>query len=344
MGTEKKLVAACPKCGARYRVAVEGLSPEGGRLRCSKCRAVFRVTRPRAELPGTQAAPAVTPAAHDRHRPVVVLADADVAAGKAMAQVMADWGCEPVLVHDGVEAILSIQRLLPALAVLDAELPKMSGFQICELMKRNESLRRIHAALMGATYHRDWNLSRPDERYGADAYVERPQLPEALRPILRAFGIEVGDVLAQPPRLPPIPQAVPARSESQSPATGGAPVRSEPRPPATGGAPAAPPTQAPRKPLERRRAEDPVGPSGADAEGVAQAERLARIIVSDIVLYNAEKFEAGVRVGDVLDALAAELDEGRSLFAQRVDSGVRELRDFLSDELLRVAKSRGMGA
>jgi hypothetical protein len=77
---------------------------------------------------------------------------------------------------------------------------------------------------------------------------------------------------------------------------------------------------------------------------VAQAERLARIIVSDIVLYNAEKFEAGVRVGDVLDALAAELDEGRSLFAQRVDSGVRELRDFLSDELLRVAKSRGMGA
>lgn len=87
-----------------------------------------------------------------------------------------------------------------------------------------------------------------------------------------------------------------------------------------------------------------MGPSGADAEGVAQAERLARIIVSDIVLYNAEKFEAGVRVGDVLDALAAELDEGRSLFAQRVDSGVRELRDFLSDELLRVAKSRGMGA
>jgi hypothetical protein len=75
---------------------------------------------------------------------------------------------------------------------------------------------------------------------------------------------------------------------------------------------------------------------------VAAAERLARIIVSDVVLYNAEKFEAGVRNGNVVQALQAELDEGRALFHQRVDARLRASRDFLADELIRVARARGM--
>jgi hypothetical protein len=75
---------------------------------------------------------------------------------------------------------------------------------------------------------------------------------------------------------------------------------------------------------------------------VADAERLARIIVSDIVLYNQEKFEAGIRDGNVVDLLGAELEEGRGHFAQRVDARVRGSRDFLADELVRVARIRGM--
>ena len=65
-------------------------------------------------------------------------------------------------------------------------------------------------------------------------------------------------------------------------------------------------------------------------------------MVSDIVLYNPEKFEAGIANGDVVEVLTAELDEGRSLFEMRVDPKVRENRDFLVDELVRVARSRGM--
>ena len=75
---------------------------------------------------------------------------------------------------------------------------------------------------------------------------------------------------------------------------------------------------------------------------VTDAERLARIIVSDIVLYNPEKFEAGIRDGNVLEALEAEVEEGRSHFEQRVELRVRESRDFLAEEVVRVARLRGM--
>jgi hypothetical protein len=76
------------------------------------------------------------------------------------------------------------------------------------------------------------------------------------------------------------------------------------------------------------------------SEEVARAERLARIIVSDIVLYNQEQFEAALQTGDVVSAMESQLAEGRSLFVSRIDPSLREQRDFLAEELLRVASLR----
>jgi hypothetical protein len=76
-------------------------------------------------------------------------------------------------------------------------------------------------------------------------------------------------------------------------------------------------------------------------EQIEQAERLARIVVSDIVLYSKDKFEAAVEAGNVLEAMQPEIAEGRSLFTARIDPSVQEIRDFLQEELLRVAAARG---
>ena len=111
--------------------------------------------------------------------------------------------------------------------------------------------------------------------------------------------------------------------------------------PPVGSAPQASSTEsavAPVSPPSPVAAQAPVDPVlGAE---VAKAERLARIVVSDIILYNQEKFDAAVQTGDVIAAMGADLDEGRALFAQRIDADVRESRDFLIEELLRVAEMR----
>ena len=41
------MVAGCPKCGARYRVDADRIGPDGAKLRCTKCSAVFLVRAPR---------------------------------------------------------------------------------------------------------------------------------------------------------------------------------------------------------------------------------------------------------------------------------------------------------
>jgi predicted Zn finger-like uncharacterized protein len=351
------MIAGCPKCAARYRIDPAKLRPEGARLRCSRCETVFRVQPDAGEAaaaPAVSRAPAEPPRAAPVARPMpkagesqraaasaqptgdpakrVLIAHPEVAAGKRIADAVASWGLSPLLVHDGVEAMLQIQRTLPRVVVLDAALPKMFGFQICEVMKRNEQLRVIPVVLCGAIHDQDrYRRPPPEDLYGADAYVERQQLPDALVDLLARFGIQSAAAAPQsaasaaPASIarpaPPAPAATPAPAR---------PVRPEPPAPARAAAPPAAPAAAPA-----------VGAPAANPE-IEKAQRLARIIVSDVILYNPEKFEAAVRAGEVVNALSAELEEGYALFASRVDTRVCDPREYLQRELVRVARSRGM--
>jgi len=51
------MIAACPKCHTRYRVQSDQLGPDGARLRCSSCNAVFRVRPPAGAAASSAAAP-----------------------------------------------------------------------------------------------------------------------------------------------------------------------------------------------------------------------------------------------------------------------------------------------
>jgi CheY-like chemotaxis protein len=260
----------------------------------------------------------------------VVVADPDVDSAKRVMAALTSWGLQPVLVHDGVEALLTIQLTLPRAAILDAALPKMYGFQICEMVKRNESLRTMHIVLVGSVHHQDRYRRPPTEMYGADAYMEKPDLPEGLRKVLLDIGYPVSDAPPQPSEPAAQPSVAPSPQSALIEPQPAAPPEVEPR------------VATPQPPPEPAPAPDPA-PAADDglADQRANAERLARIIVSDIVLYQPEQFEACVASGQLGDGLEAALSEGRGFFAQKVDSQVRNERDYIMEELQRVIRQRG---
>jgi hypothetical protein len=51
----------------------------------------------------------------------------------------------------------------------------------------------------------------------------------------------------------------------------------------------------------------------------ARAERLARAILSDVMLYNPHKVRAGIEADDLFERLHRELDEARAYYDSRVD-------------------------
>ena len=77
----------------------------------------------------------------------------------------------------------------------------------------------------------------------------------------------------------------------------------------------------------------------SDSE-LAAAERLTRIIVSDIILYDDEKFVRAIQAGNVLEAFGEELNEAKALFEKRVPEAIRARRNFLAEELEARAERR----
>lgn len=87
------------------------------------------------------------------------------------------------------------------------------------------------------------------------------------------------------------------------------------------------------KPLERPAVETTQveRPSVGEPPAHAKAKRLARLIVSDIVLYNQAAVEEGVRNNTFYEVLAHDIREARTLYAQRVSEEIRNATTYLDD-------------
>ncbi len=64
-----------------------------------------------------------------------------------------------------------------------------------------------------------------------------------------------------------------------------------------------------------------------------EARRLARLILSDIVIYHIEKVEAGIRDDNFFDVLKSEIADGRAYYDSRVPLRVRQDTEIFSETL-----------
>jgi response regulator RpfG family c-di-GMP phosphodiesterase len=64
-----------------------------------------------------------------------------------------------------------------------------------------------------------------------------------------------------------------------------------------------------------------------------EARRLARLILSDIIIYHAEKVEKSIRANDFFEALHAEIEEGRQYYDSKVPLRVRRDSEIFTETL-----------
>ena len=70
------------------------------------------------------------------------------------------------------------------------------------------------------------------------------------------------------------------------------------------------------------------------------AARLARTIISDIVLYNRDKVTEGIKKDNVFDLLAKEIAEGEKLYIERVDPSLVKTTNFYNKALVDILIKR----
>lgn len=63
-------------------------------------------------------------------------------------------------------------------------------------------------------------------------------------------------------------------------------------------------------------------------EDLNKARRFARTIISDIVLYNQSKVEEGIKNDNIFEVFSEEIDLGKKLFAEKVDTSLISMKEF----------------
>jgi hypothetical protein len=72
-----------------------------------------------------------------------------------------------------------------------------------------------------------------------------------------------------------------------------------------------------------------------------EARRLARTILSDILLYNQAKVKEGIEKDSLFDVLTEELAEGKKYYETMVDEEIRQSSNFFNEAIVDVLIKQG---
>ncbi len=126
----------------------------------------------------------------------------------------------------------------------------------------------------------------------------------------------------------------PARESYQAPS-----LVSDPQPvasPAAYESEAPPPVRPIEPPVEPTPAAGTPGGPAADDPRHEEARRFARLLVSEIKLYNEEEVDRGRAEKDLARRLKDDIDRSREMFEKRIPAEIRAGHDYFREELVRI--------
>jgi DNA-binding response OmpR family regulator len=102
----------------------------------------------------------------------ILLVDDEPTLIQTVAMRLRSEGYEVITALNGEEGFRKARMESPNLIILDLMLPKMDGYKVCGLLKRDTRYSRIPIILFTARAHEtDIQLG---EEAGADAYIQKP--------------------------------------------------------------------------------------------------------------------------------------------------------------------------
>lgn len=117
------------------------------------------------------------------NQPHLLLVDDDIAAIQVLGRILAQYP-EQHFATSGDEALEQARARRPDIILLDADMPGMSGFDLCRLFKRDPALMDVPVIFTTAHPSVAFQVSAFDS--GAADFVAKPVAPDHLRSRVRA--------------------------------------------------------------------------------------------------------------------------------------------------------------
>jgi len=249
-----------------------------------------------------------------------------------IGEVLRAEGYHLKAVKSGEEAWQAIQVWHPRVALFDVALPGVPAFELCDRVRAAPRACGMGLILIASVFQQTRYKRAPTSLYGADDYIEKHHISDWLSGKVEKLMAASAAAGAPPAVTPPAEDKAPKaphhhemriteqeqetliREEFAGP--------KEPRAVTEAAAPRAPAAGA---------AGDLKSPAQKEAASLRESlKRYARIIVSDIALYNQDLVEKGIREGTFYQVLKKELEEGRRLYLTRVPPEAGEADHYLA--------------
>ncbi len=118
-------------------------------------------------------APPETPTA-----PTVLVADDSPTVRKLMSATLRTHGFDVIEAIDGIDAVRALSERQPDLILLDINMPKLDGFQLCRLVKKHAATRHIPVLMLSGK--QDATDRAKGQLVGCSAYFTKPFDPDQI--------------------------------------------------------------------------------------------------------------------------------------------------------------------
>ncbi|HOC93329.1 MAG TPA: response regulator [bacterium] len=115
---------------------------------------------------------------------ILVVDDSPVVV-EAVSEALIKDGFKVFTAADGIEALDAVKRHSVDLILLDIDMPRMNGYQVCKLLKRDPAFKHIPIVMLtakSAETDRIWGL-----KAGSDEYLTKPFNYAKVKEVIRRF-------------------------------------------------------------------------------------------------------------------------------------------------------------
>jgi CheY-like chemotaxis protein len=138
---------------------------------------MFPAGPPATDVASAPRTPAFSP---QPTRPFVLLADDEVDVSLVARTRLEVNGFEVETAEDGEEALVRFRARRPDLLLLDLRMPKMDGYQVCQVLKSDPCTSSVPIIIFSASSSQSRDLERKCMELGADDYIRKPYSAEEL--------------------------------------------------------------------------------------------------------------------------------------------------------------------
>ena len=118
--------------------------------------------------------------AADSGRPFILLADDEADVSLVARTRLEVNGFEVETADDGEDALAQFRRRRPDLLLLDLRMPKLDGYQVCQVLKSDPCTSDVPIIIFSASSSQSRELERKCMELGADDYIRKPYSAEEL--------------------------------------------------------------------------------------------------------------------------------------------------------------------